>query len=293
MKTDTKTARLALFGNLLLFILKILVGLLYNSISIISDALNSFTDIISSLIVEISIKVSHQRPDKKHQFGHTRAQPIAGLIVAFFTIIVGYEVISNSITRMISGETMVKGIIPLILVVFVFIIKVTLYFITKKVLKTTRSTALKAIMIDHRNDVMISIAVFIGVFISNFGYTIFDPIVGIIVGLYIIKAGIDIARENIDFLMGTAPPEHIFRHIEEVSEDVNGVKGLNDIRAHMLGTLADVEVHIYVDKDMNIKTAHDIGKDVQRRLQKLPYIHRAQIHIDPFLGKFKKKRKFS
>lgn len=292
MKEDIKASNWIIVGNAFLFIIKIIVGIMFNTISLISDALNSFTDILASIVIKIALKVSHQKPDKEHQFGHTRAQPIGGLVVAFFTIIVGYEVITNSINRIITKEQLITGIIPLIIVGIVFITKMILYIYTKSVLKKINSIALKASLVDHKNDIMISISVFIGLFVANMGYPIADPIIAIFIGLYIIKAGWNIGAENIDYLMGKAPPEEIFEKVEKTALSVKGVLGLNDVRAHFLGSHTEVEIHIYVDKNMNIQEAHDIGKLVQNSVEDLEEICKAIIHIDPFKGKLEKKRKF-
>jgi len=292
MDRDIRASNLAIFFNSFLFIIKVIVGLLYNSISLISDALNSFTDIITSLIIKISIKVSYKEPDKDHQFGHTRAQPIGGLIAAILISIVGYEVIVNSINRIIESNYATPGFFPLIIVIIVFIVKTYLYIYTKKSVEKSKSVALKAAMIDHRNDLLISFGVFIGLIFVNMGIGIFDPIMAIIIGIYIIFVGFQTGKENIDYLMGKAPNEKLFNKVESISESVEGVLGLNDVKGHMLGTKADMEVHIYVDKNLNVKTAHDIGEEVRKKLEKLPEIHKATIHIDPFLGTYKKKRAF-
>jgi cation diffusion facilitator family transporter len=292
MKYEKRASWLAIIGNSVLFIGKIIIGFMFNSIAIISDALNSFTDIIASAIVHISLIVSHKKADKEHQFGHERAQPIAGLIVAIFTGIVGFQVITESIRRIISGGEIVKGILPIILVILVMIIKFIMYTYTKAVCKRTKSIALAASSIDHRNDVVISFAVLIGVIFSNLGYPLLDPVAAIIVGLWIIKSGFDIGMDNIRYLMGEAPSEVLFDKIEETAKSVRGVIGLNDVGAHYVGTAIEVEVHIYVDKKMNVQEAHDIGKEVQKRIENLEDISRAFIHIDPFEGKLNKGRKF-
>ena len=292
MKEEKKASWMGIIGNTLLFIGKIIVGLIYNSIAIISDALNSFTDIIASIIVHLSVVVSYKDADKEHQFGHKRAQPIAGLIVAIFTGIVGFEVILASSRRLMEGGEVGKGIIPVVLMVIVVVIKYGMYLYTKFVCNKTHSPALEASAVDHRNDILISFAVLIGVCAANLGYAIFDPIAAMIIGLYIIKSGYDIGKDNIKYLMGEAPSKEMFRKIENNAKSVKGVIGLNDVYAYYVGTLIEAEVHIYVDNRMNIKKAHDIGKEVQKRLEKMDEISRAFIHLDPFLGKFEKVEKF-
>ena len=292
MKEEKKASMLGIIGNSFLFIGKIIIGVMYNSIAIISDAINSFTDIIASIIVYFSVVVSYKDADKEHQFGHKRAQPIAGLIVAIFTGIVGFEVINASVTRLIEGGQIVKGYLPIVLVVLVMITKLFMYFYTRSVCRKRNSPALEASAVDHRNDVLISIAVLFGVVAANLGYPKFDPIAAIVVGLYIIKSGYDIGKDNIKYLMGEAPSKDLFDKIEKKAKSIKGVIGLNDVYAHYVGTVVEAEVHIYVDKKMNILKAHDIGKEVQKKLEGIDEISRAFIHIDPFLGKFEKAKKF-
>ncbi|MCK5282212.1 MAG: cation transporter [Nanoarchaeota archaeon] len=292
MNKEKKASWLGIIGNILLFLAKIIVGYIYNSIAIISDALNSFTDIIASLIVYISVIMSHEKADKEHQFGHTRAQPIAGLIVAIFIGIVGFQVIIVSITRILEGGVTKKGIIPIILVAAVMIIKFLMYVYTRDVCKKTKSTALLASAVDHRNDVIISFTVLIGVTASNLGYAVLEPMIAIIIGLWIIKSGFDVGRGNIRYLIGEAPSDELMEKVEKTAKSVKGVIGLNDIRAHYVGTSIEAEVHIYVDKKMNISRAHEIGKKVQKKLEAMDEISHAFIHIDPFYGKFEKERKF-
>lgn len=291
-KIEKTATWMAIIGNSILFIVKITVGLLYNSIAIISDSLNSFTDIIASLIVHHSVRISYKQPDKDHQFGHKRAQPIAGLIVAIFTCIVGFQVILAAITRLINGEAIKPGLLPLYVMAAVMVIKLGMHIYAKAVAKKTKSTAIMASATDHRNDVLIAFTVLIGVFASEHGYPIFDPIVALVIGCWIIKAGYNIGRDNLKYLMGEAPSKELFDKIEKEAKSVKGVIGLNDVRAHYVGTAIEVEVHIYVDRKMNIEKAHDIGKAVQKKLESMEDISRAFIHIDPFEGKFLKVEKF-
>jgi len=292
VKDEKKATWLAIIGNSILFIGKLIVGISYNSISIISDAVNSFTDIIASLIVHISVLVSYRAPDKEHQFGHQRAQPIAGLIVAIFIGIVGFEIISASVRRLISGGSIRFGFLPALVLLGVIVTKFSMFIYTRNIWKKTHSTALKANIVDHRNDVIISTAVLLGVLFSNLGYPILDPIVAIIMGFYIIKAGFEVGLENIRFLMGQAPSEKLFKKIEGQAISIKGVIGVNDVSAHYVGTSVEAEVHIYVNNKMKLELAHDISHKVQRKIEKLSEISRAFVHIDPFTGKFGRKRKF-
>ncbi len=272
---------MGIIGNAILFGGKIVIGLAFDSISIISDSLNSFTDIIASTIVFIGIRSSYKAPDRDHPFGHKRAQPIAGLIVAIFTGIVGFQVITQATARFFTGEQMERGLLPILLVIGVMVIKLGMHLYARAVAVRTRSTALMASATDHRNDVLISTAVLAGLIVSNLGYPIFDPIIAILIGLWIIRAGFSIGRDNIKFLMGETPPKDMVTSIIKVVRKVPGVLDTHDVIAHYVGTLIEIEVHINVDRRLNIEKAHDIGKVVQRAIEGMDGIARAFIHIDP------------
>ncbi len=272
---------LGIVGNAILCVGKIIVGFTFNSIAIISDSFNSLTDIVASTIVFVSVRSSHRAPDADHPFGHKRAQPLAGLVVAILTGIVGFEIIAQSVTRLINGEQIEKGLLPVVLVVSVMAIKLAMFLYVRRVARRAGSTALAASALDHRNDVLVSGAVLVGVVVSDLGYPVFDPIVASLVGLWIIRAGFSIGRANIKYLMGEAPPPALVERIREKARSVDGVLGLNDVFAHYVGTTVQIEVHINVDRLISIEEAHAIGKKVQGAIEDMEEISRAFIHIDP------------
>ncbi|MGA2613208.1 MAG: cation diffusion facilitator family transporter [Spirochaetia bacterium] len=272
---------MGIVGNAVLFGGKILVGFSFNSIALISDSFNSLTDIVASAIVFVSIRSSYKGPDAGHPFGHKRAQPLAGLVVAIFTGIVGFEIIAQSVTRMFTGEKILKGILPIVVLACVLVIKLGMHLYARITAARTGSTALMASATDHRNDVLISAAVIVGVGASNLGFPIFDPIAAILVGLWIIWAGFGIGRSNIKYLMGEAPPEALVESIKARARAVPGVLGLHDVSAHWVGTTVEVALHVDVDRRLSVEEAHDISERVQREIEGVDEISRAFIQINP------------
>ena len=268
-------------GNAVLFVAKILVGFSFNSIAIISDSFNSLTDIVASTIVLISIRSSHRGPDANHPFGHARAQPLAGLVVAILTGIVGFEIIAQSVGRLVGGRRMEQGLLPILLLAGVIVVKFAMHTFARVTAQRAKSTALMASAIDHRNDVLISAAVILGVGASNLGFPIFDPLAAMAVGFWIIWSGFRIGRDNIKYLMGAAPPDELVQRIKAIANATDGVLGLNDVFAHYVGTAVEIEVHINVDRRLTIEHAHEIGKKVQLAIEGIEEISRAFIHIDP------------
>ena len=282
MKEIAKRATLlGIFGNSFLFVIKIIVGFIFNSLALISDAINSFTDIVASIVVYISVKVGSKRADKMHPFGHHRAEPIAGLIVAIIMGILGFEVINAAFSRFFSGEGIIKGFLPIVVLVLTMVLKFGMYLYVVRVGKKLKSTAIMASATDHINDVLISFSALIGVAGANLGYKFLDSFVAIIIGLWIIKAGYGIGAKNVRFLIGEAPSKDLMERIKKKAFSVKGVKGVHDVRAHYVGVLVQVEVHIRVDKNLSVSKAHSIGKKVEKKIGVLEDIDKVFVHIDP------------
>jgi cation diffusion facilitator family transporter len=275
---------MGIVGNVVLFSGKILVGFSFNSIAIISDSFNSLTDIVASIIIFISIRSSHEGPDAGHPAGHMRAQPLAGLVVAVLTGIVGFEICAQSVTRLFTGEQIQKGNLPIVVMACVLVIKLGMHIYARITAIRSASTALMAASTDHRNDVLISAAVILGVGASNLGFSIFDPIAAILVGLWITWAGFGIGRSNIKYLMGEAPPAELVEDIKTRARAVPGVLDLHDVSAHYVGTSIEVALHVDVDRRLSVEEAHDISERVQREIQDVEEISRAFVHIDPAPG---------
>jgi cation diffusion facilitator family transporter len=123
--------------------------------------------------------------------------------------------------------------------------------------------------------------VLLGVVATNLGFPVFDPVVAILIGVWIIWAGFRIGRDNMRYLMGEAPPSDLVERILAAARSVAGVIGLNDVFAHYVGTEVEIELHINVDSRINIEEAHAIGKKVQKAIEDMEDISRAFIHIDP------------
>jgi len=268
-------------ANTLLFLLKLGAGIISNSIAIISDAINSLTDIIASIIVFICVRLGRKKADEDHPFGHHRIEPIAGLIVAIFISLVGFEIIRRSIDRLLTGETVIFNLISVSILIFTMALKTFMAVYLRKVSKRVNSPALFASSVDSRNDVFISATVLLGFIGYRLGYTSLDSIAGIIIGLWIIFSGYNVGKSNIDFLIGKSPDKKSLMRVKESALRVKGVKGLNDVRAHYVGNYFHVELHIEVNKNLSLKTAHDIGKKVEHEIESLPGVNKAFIHIDP------------
>lgn len=276
-----RAVNLGLYSNIFLFIFKAIIGITSNSIALISEAVNSLMDIISSIIIKIGVNISKKKPDRFHQFGHNAAQPLAALFVAVFALVVGLEIIKESIERIINPtEILVNEFVYIVLIVTI-ITKLFLRFYQLRVDKEFNSPALRAAAVDSINDVLASSIALLGIICYELGWMFVDGIAGIFVAGFILKSGYDIAKENIDFLMGRAADEELIINIVNNTMNINGVKGYNDLRSHYVGHKFHIEIHIEVDKNLPTKVSHDIGKEVQFAIEELADIQKVFVHIDP------------
>lgn len=281
MKSATKkSAYLALFANIFLFGIKIVAGLFSHSIALLSDAINSLTDVIASLVLVLFVKVSHKRADKTHPFGHHRAEPIGGLIVAVIAGFLGFEVMRSSVVSLFRYTDLVLNEWIYFVVFLTIIIKGSLYFYFKHYSRKQHNPTISALAYDSINDVLVSSLVLINFVLYKLHVPYVDGLFGLIIGGWVIKNGYSIAIENIDYLMGRSPSEEVVEQIKKVAESVSGVKKVTDVAAHYVGLYVHAEIHIDIDKKTELKISHDIGKEVREKVQDLGIVDRAFIHID-------------
>lgn len=282
MRHITKfSTNLALGANVLLFVLKIIAGLFSGSIALISDAINSLTDIIASIAIFISVRVSHKKADHDHPFGHHRAEPIGGMVVAIVAALLGFEIIKESIMMFFADKVITFNYWVYGVVIFTIFLKYVLYIFFKNVSNNHNTPAVKALSYDSINDVFVTTGVLISFILYKYNLTFIDALVGFLIGIWIIRTGIKVGLENIDYLMGKKPCKEIMDHIKESINSVSGVKGMHDVLAHYVGSYVHVEVHIELNKSTSFDKAHDIGDKVREKIETLDVVDRAFIHIDP------------
>ena len=281
VKILKRATYLSLIVNIFLFIIKIIVGVISNSIAVISDAINSLTDIVSSAVILYSVRVSLKQPDEEHQFGHNAAQPIAVFLIALFTGIVGINVIEESIKRIISPDRIHVNSAVYIVLAITILVKIILTRYQSNVGKIYKSPALKASAVDSLNDVLASSLSILAVFIVELGFPYVDGIAGILIAFIILKSGYEIAKENLDYLMGRSADEQLLLKIANRAMAVEGVLGMNDLRSHYVGNKFHIEIHIEVDKNISTKLSHDIGNKVKYSIQEIDEVQQVFVHIDP------------
>lgn len=279
--------RAAVFGvvaNLVLLALKAGATGLSDSLTIFSETMNSLADSVAAIVILLCVRWAWMNPDASHPFGHRRAEPIAGLLVAIFTCILGFEVAKAGAMNLWQGKEPVNiGFYPMIALCVTGVVKaaMTAYFSRRGA--QLRSPALKAAAADCRNDVLVASLGLIGVVVAHYELPMLDTVAGLIVGLYILFSGYRIGLENIDYLMGKSPSDEIIDQIHAAAKRVPGVLEVDGIKAHYVGTFAHVEIVAHVEGSISTIDSHKVAELVRRAVESVDIIDRAFVHISPVL----------
>lgn len=278
-----------LVANILLAVLKGAVWLESGSLAIGSEAVNSVGDSIYSLIVLAGLYLTTQPPDLEHPHGHERIEPFVSLVVAVGVIAAGLYILWQSATTIVSGSvdvTVGPAVVGVLLLTAT--VKYGLYRYCLHVGKQTQSPALVATALDNRMDLLTVAAALVGVLGARFGLPLLDPAAAAVVAVGILYTGWTIIRDNVDYLVGRAPPERLRAEIVQCALEHPDVEGVHDVIAHYVGPEIDVSLHIEVEGDRTIREAHDIETQVVDSIESLPEVDDVFVHVDPKeLGEWK------
>ncbi len=261
-----KGAWVSIIGNIILFILKINLGLLINSISLIADAIHSLSDTVTSFVVVVGFKISQKPPDKEHPFGHGRTENIAALIISVMLVFVGIGLAQDAFKRCFDPPV-VKGnfTIAAIILVTVFIKELMAQY-SFRIAKKIDSQSLVADAWHHRFDAISSILVVVALVASYYGHFKVDAYLGIAVAIVIIVVAVMLIKKSSSFLLGKAPKKEMIKSIKEFALSVKGIKGAHNILVHNYGYHNVVSLHIEVAKTLNLTQAHQLATAVENKI---------------------------
>lgn len=268
--------------NLILCTIKIVIGLLSGSISIIADGIDNLTDSGSSLVTFIAFKISSTPADANHPFGHERVEYVSGLIVSFVILLIGVLLAKNSIEKIINPVEidLSKFVIIIIILISSMLIKLWQCFFYRKAGKKINSTALEATAMDSLNDCIATFTVLVSILICKFTGLLIDGYFGTIVAILIMINGIKLIKETISPLIGEAPSKEFVKTFEEKINSYEGVLGIHDLVIHSYGPAKIfITVHVEVDSRVNINVSHDIIDNIEHDFQKENL--NVVIHMDP------------
>ncbi len=275
-------------GNAAKILVEGAAGVAFGSVALIADAAHSVADLVASIVVLVWGSSSYDNPDDNHPHGHERIEPLTALFVGAVIVLLGLYLLYESLLGLIFGTDVQFSYLLLGALGFAMLDMYLVYRYTEWANEGLDSTALSALATDCLNDLYTTIAAMIGVLGVQFGYPILDPVAGALVSLLVIHQGIEIGRENLDYLVGAAPTERKRAEIREAIKSHSAVEGLHDLTVFYDGTVLEVEVHVEVDGAMTIREAHDLETELITHLKSIEEVGDAHIHLDPSgLGEWK------
>jgi cation diffusion facilitator family transporter len=266
--------------NSILFILKLVIGVMVGAVSVIADAVHTFSDIVSSIVVIWGFKQAEKPADVEHPYGHGRAEYIATLIIAILLCVAGIEFIEASIDRIQNPKLVVaEWWMILILMVTIILKEITARYAEFLSTKIASGT-LHADAWHHRTDALSSLLVVGALIAGKYGYPSSDGWAGLGVALFLIYTGFEIAKDAVDDLIGKPPTSEEVEVIRQIVMSVDGVLGAHDIIVHSYGHDKFASVHVEIDADETTAVAHDISEEVEDKLEKAIGVE-PTVHLDP------------
>ncbi len=269
--------------NIVLFAIKFVIGSIIGSIAIISDAFNNLSDIGSSLVTVIGSKMSNQRPDAEHPFGHGRIEYISSLIVSFIIITMGFELVKTSFSKILNPVAPEFNLVLMAILAISVAIKLWMYFAVKFLGKKVNSDVLLATSSDSLNDAIATATVIVSVALCKFLPPVIDGIAGLVVAVLICVSGVKLAWETIGTLLGTSPAPATAQRIADIIMSDEEILGIHDLIVHDYGpgrTLASV--HAEVSSQKSAIMLHEIIDALEVKIMAETGIETV-IHTDPIL----------
>jgi len=268
-------------ANILLFSMKLAIGLYLNSIAVMADAFNNLSDVASSVVTIFGFMMSGKPADKEHPFGHGRFEYIAALVVSFMVMLVGFEFVKSSISRIMNPEALSFDVYTFAILVASILVKVWLSFFNKSIGKAIGSKVMEATAFDSLSDVIATSVVALSLAASIWIASPIDGYVGLVVSVFILYNGFNLIKDTLNPLLGDAPDEELVKAIMDKTLSYKAIIGIHDLIVHNYGPGRVVaSIHAEIPYNMDIMEAHDIIDLAEKEISEELGIH-VVIHMDP------------
>ena len=283
-KIAIKVSVISIILNCLLTLIKFISGVISKSSAMISDSVHSLSDVLSTFVVIIGVKISNKKADSDHPYGHERIECVSAIILSGMLFVVGALIGINGIKNVTNSSNLVMpGVLALIASIISIISKEAMYQYTIRVSKKINSAALKADAWHHRSDALSSIGSFIGILGSRLGFKVFDPLASVIISLCIIKVSIDIFKDAIDKMVDKSCDKEVIDKVISVIEKNESVKNIDDIKTRQFGNKAYVDVEISVDENLLLKDAHKVAEEIHDSVEnEINIVKHCMVHVNPY-----------
>ncbi len=275
-----------IFVNVILSIFKITAGIIGSSSAMFADGIHTLSDVLTTLVALIGIKVASKKADENHPYGHEKYESVFAKILSIILLLTGVAIGYEAIILLIKKEFQEPGKISLYAAVISVMAKEWMYRYTLKASIEIKSISMEADAWHHRSDALSSIGTFIGILGARMGYPALDPIAGIVVAAMIIKVGVELYLKSVSELVDESADEETIDEIREKTMSVKGVKAINDLKTRVSGNTIYVDIDIAVKSTITVEEGHDISDEVHELLEKdIDAIKHCMVHVEPYKNK--------
>jgi cation diffusion facilitator family transporter len=284
-RVANRVSIVTIVGNVILSVLKLLAGIIANSSAMISDAVHSASDVFSTIIVMIGVKLASKEADKEHPYGHERMECVAAIILAMVLLITGLGIGKEALQNIVSGNyksLKVPGILALFAAILSIVTKEIMFWYTKINAKKIDSGALMADAWHHRSDAFSSVGALIGIAGARLGYPVMDSVASLVIFLFIVKASYDIFMDAVDKMVDHSCDEETEKQLEDCIMKNENVKGIDMLHTRIFGNKIYVDIEIAVDGTYTLQKAHEIAEDVHDDIEKnFKKVKHIMVHVNP------------
>ena len=280
-----RVSYISILGNVLLSIFKLMAGISAHSGAMISDAVHSASDVFSTFVVMIGIKISARASDKEHPYGHERMECVAAIVLATILCITGLGIGKNAIAKLQDGNDagmVIPGILALVAAIVSIVVKEAMFWYTRGAAKKIDSGALMADAWHHRSDALSSVGALVGILFARNGYPVMDVVASLIICVFIVKASYDIFKDAVDKMVDKACDEETERELKNFVEAQPGVLGVDLLQTRVFGNKIYVDLEIGADENSTLKESHQVAEQVHDKLEiQFPKVKHIMIHVNP------------
>ncbi len=284
-KIANRVSVVSIIQNVLLSLFKLFAGIFANSNAMISDAIHSASDVFSTIVVIIGVRLSSRDSDREHPYGHERMECVAAIILSIVLFITGLGIGIQALQAILNGnyETLqMPGILALIAAIVSIITKEAMYWYTRHYAKQIDSAALMADAWHHRSDAFSSIGALIGIAGSRMGFPIMDSIASLVIFIFIAKAAFDIFKDAMDKMVDHSCDENMEKAIYDCVISHEDVLGIDLLQSRIFGNKIYVDLEIELDASYTLEKAHRIAEDIHKDIEKnFPKVKHVMIHVNP------------
>ena len=280
-----KVSLVSILGNAILTIFKLLAGIIAHSGAMISDAVHSASDIFSSIIVIIGVKLAGKASDQDHPYGHERFECVAAIILAVILLFTGLFIGIGAVELILEPAAqvaLVPGVLALVAAIVSIGTKEAMYWYTRHYAKQLNSGALMADAWHHRSDALSSVGALLGIAAARMGFPIFEPIASLAICLLIVKAALDIFKDAVSKMVDHSCPQETVEQLQQTALEQDAVCGVDRLRTRVFGNRIYVDLEIRVDGKLSLQEAHNIAQQVHDTIEaRFPDVKHIMVHVNP------------